>query len=138
MTTPVHTTVAHWRAKMDELSKHELVELAAKAKAGVHKFKHEHGGTIKRVGMIAAQSTVASVTGVGLGFLELKMPRIPKTRVRVDSVGALLLTLVNATGVMEEMLPISQSCADAMNGHSFGRYGEAFFLKHGVRRTARP
>jgi hypothetical protein len=131
-------TVAHWREKLDTLSKHELVEMAAKAKAHVHHFKARHGGTIKRVGMLTAQSAVTTATGIALGALELKMPRIPKTRIRFDSVGAALLTLVNATGVMEEFLPISQSAADAMNGHAWGRYGEAFFLKHGVRRTAAP
>lgn len=123
---------------MNDLSKHELVQLAAKAKAGMHKFKHEHGTWIKRVGIIFASSAVTTGVGVGLGFLELKMPRIPKTRVRLDSLGALALTAVNASGVMGEAMFVTQSAADAMNGHSFGRYGEEFFAKHGVRRTARP
>jgi hypothetical protein len=137
-TMPAHTTVGHWRERLDALSKHELVEIAAKAKAGVHHFKHKHGSTIKRVGMIFAQTTVATVVGAGFGLLELKMPRIPKTRIRFDSIGALVLSGVNATGVFEEMLPLAQSAADSMTGHASGRYSEEFFVKHGVRRTAAP
>lgn len=136
--TPATTTVGHWRERLNELSKHELVQIAAQAKAHVHHFRHKHGGTIKRVGLIVAQSAVSTGVGIGFGLLELKAPRIPKTRIRFDSIGAVALSLVNATGVMEEFLPVAQSAADAMNGHAWGRYSEEFFVKHGVRRTAAP
>lgn len=123
-------------ARLEEMSKHEVVQQLANLKARGQGALNKHKASIKRIGLVTAQGAVSTMTGVALGLIELKQPTIPKTKLRVDVTGALALSLLNASGVTEEMLPIFQSAADAMNGHGWGRMSEAFFEKKGVVRTA--
>lgn len=125
--------IAH---KLDELSKHELVQKLARLENKRQAFMKEHGHTIKRVVQVTVQSTLAMGTGAALGLLELKAPHIPKTKVRIDTVVGGLLAMTNLAGVAEEAAPYVQSISDAMTGHGWGRMTEAFAEKHGVTRTA--
>jgi hypothetical protein len=113
-------------SRLEELSKHEVVEQLARYKARGSAIIQKHKGAIKRVSLVTACSAVSMVTGVAFGLLELKQPTIPKTKIRIDVAGASLLSLANALGATDELLPIVQSAADAMNGHGWGRYGEKF------------
>lgn len=120
------SSLAAIETRLNELSKHEVVEQLARLKARGNAVLDKHKGSIKRIALVTASSAVSAGTGIALGLLELKQPTIPKTKVRIDVAGATVLSLLNATGVTEEMLPIVQSAADAMNGHGFGRMAEKF------------
>jgi hypothetical protein len=122
--------------KLDELSKHELVQKLARLENKRQAFMKEHGHALKRALTVGIQTTLAAGTGAGLGLLELKMPHIPKTKVRWDTVVGGALSLLNVAGVTEEALPFVQSVSDAMTGHGFGRMSEHFAETHGVKRTA--
>jgi hypothetical protein len=122
--------------KLDELSKHELVQKLARLENKRRNFMAEHGATIKRGLQVSVQSTVATATGVGFGLLELKSPHIPKTKVRIDTVIGGALALANLLGATGDALPYVQSMSDAATGHGWGRMAEAFAEKHGVKRTA--
>lgn len=130
------TTVASLIERFDALPKHELVQIAARLKATHHHVKENYGKAIKRVVISAAQSSTAVVVGAGFGLLELKAPRIPKTRLRWDSLLGLAGTLTAMSGLAGEATPIVQSMADSATGHGSGRMSEKFFENHGVRRTA--
>jgi hypothetical protein len=125
--------IAH---KLDELSKHELVQKLARFENKRQAFVKEHGHTVKRILQVSLQSTLAATTGVALGLLELKLPHIPKTKVRFDTVVGGALALANMAGVTEEALPYVQSISDAMTGHGAGRMAEHFAETHGVKRSA--
>lgn len=123
--------------KLDELSKHELVQQLARAKSHVENFNKKHKGTIKRVTTVVACGAVAATTGVAAGLLELKAPLIPKTKFRWDIAASSLLGLINLSGVTEELQPFVQSASDSLSGHGWGRMAEKFGEKQGIKRTAR-
>lgn len=129
-------TVAAIANKLDELSKHELVQKLARLENRRQTFLKEHGAAINRFLQVGVQSTLAATTGAALGLLELKMPHIPKTKLRIDTVVGGALALANMAGATDGALPYVQSISDAMTGHGFGRMSEAFASAHGVARTA--
>lgn len=120
-------------ATLQELSKQELIEkVQGHAKRALAAYQ-QHRGTIRRVGMLAAQNTAAVAAGVLCGGLEIKMRTIPKTRVRTDLVLASGIALANLANVFGDATPIFQSSADAFTGHGVGRGTEKFLLSKGVR-----
>lgn len=132
-------SVAAIAEKLDELSKHELVQQLARAKSAHANFVKTHKGTIKRVATVAACTAVAAGSGAAAGLLELKMPLVPKTKLRIDLLVSGVLSLANVAGVAadEEVIGrVIQSSSDALGGHAWGRMAEKFALSKGVKRTA--
>lgn len=124
--------------RLEEMSKSDLVQRLANIKARAQNVAKNNKTAIKRFGLVAAQYSVSAVTGVVLGLVETKMHSIPGTKIRFDALGAFALSGLNAAGVSEELLPVFQSSADAMNGHAWGRMGEAFARRHGVTQSVAP
>lgn len=120
--------------KLDELSKHELVQQLARMKNAHANFVKEHKGAIKRAFTTVICGTVAAGAGVGAGLLELKMPTIPKTKFRTDIAASSLLALANVAGVTDELAPFVQSASDSLSGAGWSRLSEKFFEKKGIKR----
>lgn len=120
---------------LQELPKSELVHKVLAHASHARHLAVKHKGEMKRIGTHLVQSTTAAVVGLGCGGLELKLPHIPKTKVRTDLALASLLALANVFDVFDAGAPIAQSASDALTGHGMGRFGEALLRKHGV--TAR-
>lgn len=116
-----------------EMSKSELADRLVATAKRAHSVVQRNKVLIRRVGFVAAGSAVAAVTGLALGGIEIKMPTLPKTKIRSDLAYSAAVTAANLAGVFGDAGEIIQASAYAAEGHGFGRISEAALRKRGVK-----
>jgi hypothetical protein len=120
---------------IQEMSKSELVEKVLATGKRATALAHKHKATIRRVGIAFAGSATAAASGLICGAVEIKMPTLPKTKVRTDLAAAVAVTGLNAAGIFGDdgLAEVIQAGAYAAYGHGMGRIAEAALRKRGVK-----
>lgn len=121
----------HMRA-LAEKSKHDLMRHVASIKSGIQRHKAQ----AKHVGKTVVGAVLSSAGGAAAGVLSLKLPNIPKTKVRTDLVVGGLIAGAVAAGVFDEMSEQAGAVAQGMLGFATGDMTRQQLLKMGWKQAA--
>jgi hypothetical protein len=115
-----------------EKSKTDLLKHVMSIKNGLtrHKDKAKHGFTT------LAHAALASVGGGAAGVLAVKMPHIPKTKVRTDLAVGGLVGIVAAAGLLDESSAMAAAFAQGLLGYGVGDATKTALLAHGWKQAA--
>jgi hypothetical protein len=115
-----------------EKSKTDLLKHVMSIKNGLtkHKEKAKHGFTT------LAHAALASAGGGTAGVLAVKMPHIPKTKIRTDLAIGGLVGLAAAAGVLDEASALAGAFAQGLLGYGVGDATKTALLAHGWKQAA--
>lgn len=115
-----------------EKSKTDLMKHVMSIKSGLtrHKEKAKHAGTT------VLQGVLASAGGATAGVLAVKVPHLPKTKVRTDLAIGTVVGIVAAAGLLDETSPFAAAFAQGMLGYGVGDMTKTALLAHGWKQAA--
>jgi len=119
------------RALADK-SKHDLMRHVMNIKNGLAKHKQN----AKHVGKTVIGAVLSSAGGATAGALSLKLPTLPKTKVRTDLVLGGVIAGAVAAGVLEELSDQAGAFAQGMLGFATGDMTRQQLLKMGWKQAA--
>lgn len=119
------------RALADK-SKHDLMRHVASIKNGIQRHKAQ----AKHVGKTVIGAVLSSAGGASAGVLSLKLPTLPKTKVRTDLVLGGVIAGAVAAGVLEELSESASAFAQGMLGFATGDMTRQQLLKMGWKQAA--
>ncbi len=115
-----------------EKSKTDLMKHVMSIKNGLtkHKEKAKHGMTT------FVQSVLASAGGASAGVLAVKLPHLPKTKVRTDLAVGTIIGTVCALGLLDETSTFGAAFAQGLLGYGVGDVTKTALLAHGWKQAA--
>lgn len=124
--------LAHAPAHLQQKGRHELIRHVMSIKNGLAK----HKATAKHAGVSIVCGVLASAGGAAAGLAAVKMPHLPKTKIRTDlSIGA-ALGVATAAGVFDEHAPMVAAVAHGFIGYGTGDVVKQKLLAGGMKQAA--
>ena len=128
MTTALAKAPAHLAAK----GRHELIRHVMNIRNGLAK----HKATAKHAGTTIVCGVLASAGGAAAGLLAVKMPHLPKTKVRTDLALGAAIGAATAVGLFDEHAPMVGALAHGLLGYGTGDAVKAKLLASGMKQAA--
>lgn len=127
-TTALSTVPTHLAQK----GRHELLKHVMNIRQGMARHKE----TAKHVGKTLIGTVVASAGGATGGALSVKVPHIPKTKVRTDLALGAVIGAATAAGVFDEHGSAVAAFAHGLLGFGVGDVVRAKMLAAGMKQAA--
>ncbi len=124
--------LAHAPAHLHQKGRHELIRHVMNIKNGLAK----HKAVAKHAGITLACSALASVGGAVAGLAAVKMPHLPKTKLRTDLVLGALIGGATAAGVFDEAAAMVGAVAHGLLGYGTGDAVKQKLLASGMKQAA--
>jgi hypothetical protein len=126
------TALAHAPAHLVQKGRHELIRHVMNIKNGMakHKAAAKHGL------MTVACGAVASTAGALAGLAAVKMPHLPKTKVRTDLALGALVGTATALGLFDEAAQLAGAFAHGLLGYGTGDAVKQKLLASGMKQAA--
>lgn len=126
------TALAHAPAHLHQKGRHELIKHVMSIRNGIAK----HKATAKHAGATVIGGIAAGAGGATAGFMAVKMPHLPKTKIRTDlTVGAITAAAV-AAGVFDEHGASVAALAHGLIGYGMGDVTKQALLARGMKQVA--
>lgn len=126
------TALAHAPAHLVSKGRHELIRHVMNIKNGMAK----HKATAKHAGVTVICGTLAAAGGGLAGLAAVKMPHVPKTKVRTDLALGAVIGAATAAGLFDEHAPMVGAVAHGLLGYGMGDVVKAKLLASGVKQAA--
>jgi hypothetical protein len=126
------TALANVPAHLHQKGRHELIKHAMNIRNAMQKHKE----TAKHAGATMVDGIAASAGGGTAGVLAVKLPHVPKTKVRTDLVVGGLLGVAVAVGFFDEVGRHVGAFAHGMLGYGTGDAVKQALLAKGVKQAA--
>jgi hypothetical protein len=115
-----------------EKGRHELIRHVMSIRNGVAK----HKAAAKHAGVTVIGGLLASAGGAAAGVAAVKMPHLPKTKIRTDLVVGTGISIGVAMGVFDEHSQHVGAFAQGMLGYGTGDAVKQALLAKGVKQAA--
>ncbi len=112
--------------------RHELIRHVMNIRNGLQK----HKATAKHAGVTLVCSALASVGGATAGLLAVKLPHLPKTKVRSDLALGAVIGAATAAGLFDEHAPMVGAIAHGLLGYGTGDAVKQKLLAGGMKQAA--
>jgi hypothetical protein len=96
----------------------------------------KHKAVAKHAGVSVVCGVLASAGGALAGLAAVKLPHIPKTKVRTDLVLGGLIGAATAAGVFDEHAPMVAAVAHGLLGYGTGDAVKQKLLASGMKQAA--
>lgn len=119
-------------AHLHQKGRHELIKHVMSIRSGIAK----HKAVAKHAGATIVAGVAAAAGGVTAGLMAVKLPHLPKTKIRTDlTVGALTAGAV-AAGVFDEHGAAVGALAHGLIGYGMGDVTKQALLARGMKQAA--
>lgn len=124
--------LANVPSHLHEKGRHELIRHVMNIRAGVQK----HKAAAKHAGKTIIAGIAAGAGGAIAGGLAVKLPHLPKTRIRTDLTVGALIGGACAMGVFDEHSEAVGALAHGLIGYGTGDAVKGALLARGVKQAA--
>jgi hypothetical protein len=124
--------LANAPAHLREKGRHELIRHVMNIKSGIAKHKQ----VAKHAGVTVVCGLLASAGGAAAGLAAVKMPHLPKTKIRTDLALGAVIGAATAAGMFDEHAPMVGAVAHGLIGYGTGDAVKAKLLASGVKQAA--
>jgi len=124
--------LAHAPAHLVAKGRHELIRHVMNIRNGMQKHKAVAKHALVTVGC----SAVAGVGGAAAGLAAVKMPHLPKTKVRTDLAVGAVVGLATAAGMFDEHAAWASALAHGFIGYGTGDVVKQKLLASGMKQAA--
>ncbi len=126
------TALANVPSHLHQKGRHELIRHVMNIRNGVQK----HKAAAKHAGVTAVGSVVACAGGAAAGVAAVKLPFIPKTKIRTDLAVGTAIAVGVAMGVFDEHSQSVGAFAQGMLGYGTGDAVKKAMLAKGIKQAA--
>jgi hypothetical protein len=96
----------------------------------------KHKATAKHAGVTVVCGVLASVGGATAGLLAVKLPHVPKTKVRTDLALGAAIGAATAAGMFDEHAQMVAALAHGLLGYGTGDATKQKLLASGMKQAA--
>lgn len=126
------TALAHAPAHLVSKGRHELIRHVMNIKNGMAK----HKATAKHAGVTVVCGALAGVGGALAGLAAVKLPHVPKTKVRTDLALGAIIGVATAAGMFDEHAAMVGAVAHGLLGYGTGDAVKQKLLASGMKQAA--
>lgn len=126
------TALANAPAHLVQKGRHELIRHVMNIRNGMAK----HKATAKHAGVTVVCGILASAGGGLAGIAAVKMPHLPKTKIRTDLALGAAIGAATAVGLFDEHAPMVAAVAHGLLGYGTGDAVKAKLLASGMKQAA--
>lgn len=126
------TALANVPSHLHQKGRHELIRHVMSIRNGIAK----HKASAKHAGVTVIGGLLASAGGGAAGVAAVKMPHLPKTKIRTDLAVGTAIAVGVAMGVFDEHSQHVGAFAQGMLGYGTGDAVKQALLARGVKQAA--